>query len=309
MTNPASRPSGPPRSQVFRADPMTREEQECGIGRVLLQQYEALSGVLLTGNRPSPTDPPDWLFEWRGISVGAEMFEVPRFYGLRALQDDLTNRIYAKFELRGVGDRYLGMTISILDGRYRTDDQIKAAWAAAGVKSPLDQTAIELVDLVMGAIRSREDAPPFPGARYIRVDHPVAPALSEICTDLCCIRSAKADIRRSDGVAAPLVVFPGIMLDEREILGTLVDIIQRKVARRITPGTGWSAVRHAVLVAHDLPRGLFYMHPFNAVDMLMDAVKSARLLDAFDEFLFVTCQEGPWQVIRIAGGPPISQMC
>jgi len=107
-----------------------------------------------------------------------------------------------------------------------------------------------------------------------------------------------ADIRRSDGKAAPLVVFPGIALV------TLGDIIRRKVARRRAPGTGWSAVEHAVLVAHDLPRGLLYMRPVNAVELLTAAAESARVLDAFDEFLFVTRQDGTWRVIRIGGSPP-----
>ena len=106
-----------------------------------MQGYEALSGAPLTDDQPSRPDPPDRILRWRGLTVGAELFEVPRFYGLRALQDDLTNRIYAEFELRRIGNRYLGMTISVLDGRYRTEKQIKEAWATGGVRSPLNRAA------------------------------------------------------------------------------------------------------------------------------------------------------------------------
>ncbi len=55
-----------------------------------------------------------------------------------------------------------------------------------------------------------------------------------------------------------------------------------------------------MLVAHDLPRGLFYMRPWKAVELLTRAALSARALDVFDEVLFVARQDGPGKVIRIA---------
>ena len=91
------------------------------------------------------------------------------------------------------------------------------------------------------------------------------------------------------------------------MLAELADATQRKVARRRAAGTGWSGVQHAMLVAHDLPRGLFYMPPWNAIELLTRAVSSAQALDAFDEVLFVTRQDGLWRVIRIAGGPPLEK--
>jgi hypothetical protein len=291
----------------------SKEEQERGIGGLLLDQYEALSGAPLTGNTAPPQDPPDRLFQWSDLVVGVEMFEVPRFYEDRAFHDGkggVVDHIYAEFERRDVGDRYVGMSVRIMDGRYRRAEQIKAE-----LKGRLRQAAIELVDLVMQHVPTREHLPatrpsPTPntpsisGRRSIKADADATSALAVIATDIDCSRTVGETIFRSDGRAAPRVISGGIATSAEEIAGIMAATIRNKMARRLQPHSGWEGVQHAILVAHDLPRGRIYQYGFRYADCLRAAASATGVVPVFDEVLFVTVESGSWTAHRIAGGQP-----
>jgi hypothetical protein len=68
---------GTVRTTTFRVDnPISKEEQERLVGEAFRQAYEQETGTLVEGNTSVVSDPPDRLFTWQDLVIGAELFEL-----------------------------------------------------------------------------------------------------------------------------------------------------------------------------------------------------------------------------------------
>ena len=298
------------RSRLFPLEwqRFSKEEQHAYVGRVLAEGYRELTGTALTSIAGAPTDPPDLLFAWRRLTVGAELFELEQFYPARALLGNLTNLIYQEFERRGLGDRYEGVAISMpVLASLTTERDIKAKWRRAGIRTGTAQAARELVDLVSSEVASRDALPDTDFGLTIRVDPATRPALACVATVVACSRCVIHDVRRTDGRAAPLVIAsPGYTYNDPEMVRSLAQALRRKVAQkaRLTSQTGWKCVDHSILVAHDYPR--WRMNELVGVKWagyLKLAAKEAGVLDSYDELWLVGMGSRllEWEAVQIAG--------
>ena len=189
---------------------------------------------------------------------------VPRFYEDRAFHDGFVDQVYAEFEALQVADRYAGMSIRVMDGRYRRADEIKRDLP----RGRLPRAAKELVDLVLSRVPTREDLPQtrpsptpnmpsIPARRNFTVDPAAAPNLANHRNRHCVL---------TDG--------PGHDLSIRwasRLLGSSLVASQQAVRKS---SRSWLPVLRAAAVP------------------------------AFNEVLFVTVESGSWVTRRIAGGAP-----
>jgi hypothetical protein len=277
------------------------------VGVILSGSYSALTGSELAGNEKSVKDPPDRLFAWQGVTIGAEMFELEAFYDARGLCDHLRNAIYAEFHKRGLTDRYVGTAINLaLTINTTWQREAKALWASNGDvgRTPVIQAASELTDLVLASASSTDDLPNSDAGKIVKVDIDTHPALGTLTHVILLNRCRPNDPRRSDGLAAPLVIAGGINeIDDSQLLRSVMTTMEKKIASRArTEGTSWRGIDHSILVAHDLPREHYYEGFAMQWDAkLVLAAAATRVLRAYDEFWFVSVDELQGRAVRIAG--------
>ncbi|HSG42980.1 MAG TPA: hypothetical protein VLA72_07485 [Anaerolineales bacterium] len=101
------------RSKFFRVDNLkSKAEQEKYVCEEFVQAYLKETGVELVDGGTVLQDPPDRLFYWNELTIGAELFELDKMYDTRALIEALTTEIYSEIERRELTDKYLGIAIS-----------------------------------------------------------------------------------------------------------------------------------------------------------------------------------------------------
>lgn len=277
------------RSTVFKTKAkLSKDEQEERVAAIFAEGYRREKSIALGKGRRVRRDPPDWVFSGSALTVGVEMFELFQFYPSRALMDDLTNAIYSEFEQRRLSERYLGVCVHVLV-QEGTRERLERGWEAKGIQRPVRRTARELVDLVSGAVSSRDAIPEGDMGRRSDVDAVAYPALAVLCKSLIVHRCLEQDARRSDGKAAPLVILSsGDHFADEEMEQRVGQMLSKKMADR----SRWSvSADRSILVAHDLPREQFY----EGFDMewgkwLKRAAIRWNALSVFDEVWFVTFQ-------------------
>ncbi len=279
----------PARSTAFPSGlDLSKPAQEQRIGELFADGYEQTTGIKLEGNIPGG-DPPDRLFSYHGLRIGVELFELGQFYEARALFEDLTNEIYSEFESRGGSERYQGIVINVgILKNIRTAEALRTRWQQEGITRRQKSTfAGQFVDLFAANVPSR-DAIPKRGLP-VRVDPGLYPAVAAITEEIGIDRCPTNTILWTDGRAAPLVTMsPGYLIRDSEI----EESIENEMVEKIQARAEWkSAVKHAVLVAHDIPRNRMYEgSPLRtgAHKWLLSAASRVDLLQTFDELWFVT---------------------
>jgi len=258
---------------------------------------------LLKGNKAVAQDPPDRFFYWDEITIGAELFELDQLYATRALVESLTNEIYAEIERQKLGDRYLGNVVQLVSNlTVSASDDVRSKWQKSGItKRMVKVFAREFVDLLQTN---------FPSPKMLsdhvlscRIDPRDYPALSAFGNFLVVGSTQINDIRRSDGKASPLVILGGAtLIDENELEESIV----RKITDKIDGRTKWKKVDHAVLIAHDLPRGHIYNGFWQPWEKLLKrASRHLNILKAFDEFWLITYRKlSTVEGTRIVGSEP-----
>lgn len=289
----------PLRSTVFRSGrDLSKPEQEQLIGELFAEGYEQTTGIKLEGNIPGG-DPPDRLFSYQGLRIGVELFELGQFYKARALFEDLTDETYSEFESRGVSKRYeeIRIDVGILKD-IKTAEALRTRWQQKGIRRKQKSTfAKEFVNLFVKKVPSRDAIPK--GGLPVRVDPGLYPAVSALTEEIRIDRCPINTTLRTDGKAAPLVIMsPGYLIRDSEI----EESMENEMVEKIQGRAKWkSAVKHSVLVAHDIPRGRIYEgFPLRtgAHKWLLSAALRVDLLQAFDELWFVT----PFEFEVDAGG-------
>jgi hypothetical protein len=279
------------RSTRFKKDrPIAKEEQEETVAQVFREEYARVKGVALDSGTRVKREPPDWLFTGPGLTVSVEMFELYQFYPSRALVEALTNAIYGEFEGRGLSEAYRGTMVAAGELlTVDTDRRLQEAWKAKGIRSPVRQTAIELVDVLAHSLRSRDAVPKGDFGVRVDVDPGAYPALAVFCRSLWVHRVREEDERRSDRRAAPLVMLsPGYDYSDDE----MTQQVQEKISEKMAGRSRWSvAGDRSVLLAHDLPRGEMYEgFAMKWDEWVKGAAIGVNALHVFDEVWLVTCQ-------------------
>ncbi len=268
------------------------------MGEIFAVAYEELTGSPLTGNLECSQQPPDRLFQWRGLSVGAELFELEAFYPGRAFLNDITDRIYDEFQRLESTDRYAGMMVSVVMKpiQLETVGEIKAEWAKRGIRGGHQTTARELVALVNDNVPSSEAIPEH-DMIWFRVNEKDSPALAALGRIVTCTRSRVEDNRRSDRRAAPLVQLSNAFLvDRSRVTAVTAGVITQKVKTR----GSWAPVDRAIIIAHEVPR--YHIDWPLIQDWEQDlraAAESVGTRDAFDELWVVTREFSRTSVVPI----------
>jgi len=302
--------------------PKTKKQQEEHVGRVLAAEYEKVSGAPLEGNTESPNDPPDRLFTWRGVSVGAEMFELEQFYKSRAFFDTLAGQAYDAFRARVTDDRLMGIVVTVhlhkgmtVSEKLTIADEIKEGLRRAGLQ--LTEISEELADLVMNSIPPRSVS--RLSNRLIHVDATRYPALAKIAQVVSC-SSTRPGYPGSEENLPHIVPFGGPTAFDAAEIARMVQRIATKIGDKIQDRERWLPVDHRILVAHDFPRTQMYQSfPEWWEDWVRSAAQQVDVLSAFDELWLVTAwkfrdEPGGGQVgepngaIRILGSDPTSKM-
>jgi len=298
-------PQGSIKTTTFRVkNPISKETQERVVAEAFKQAYQQETGIILEGNDPVRSDPPDRLFSWQGLVIGAELFEVEQLYASRALVELLTNEIYAEFERRGLGNRYLGVSAQLASKPnlgISTAEDVQHKWQQAGItRNQSKQFAMEFVDLFQKSVPVPESIPNhYPGV-VIQIDPQRYPAMSALGDLLTASKSSISDIRRSDGRASPLVTLLGaITYTDEEIKESSA----QKIIAKIKGRSQWQPVDRSILIAHDLPRGRYYQGFWNHWEVWLGQVANRiNVLQAFDEFWLVTCRsDSSLEAQRICG--------
>jgi hypothetical protein len=279
----------PARSTAFRSGRcLSKHEQERLVGELFKEGYEQATGMRLEGNDPGD-DPPDILFSYQNLRIGAEMFELGQFHESGAFFEGLTNRVYSEFGSRGPSKRYEGIRIDLGILRdVKTAGELRTRWRYKGIERKQEPTfAEQFVNLLLENVPSR-DAVPKEG-RVIGVDPGLYPAVSALTNRVIINRCPINTVLRTDGRAAPLVVMgPGHLISNSEIEETIGNKMAAKMERRAK----WkSPIDHSVLVAHDIPRGQMYEGfalRAGAHKWLQSAALRVDVLQTFDELWFVT---------------------
>jgi hypothetical protein len=298
-------PHGTIRTTTFRVnESLSKEKQERIVGDAFKQAYKEETGILLEDSDSVVPDPPDRLFCWQGLKVGAELFELEQLYAARALVELLTNETYAEFECCGMSKRYPGVTFQLVTNlSISTAKDVQDKWQQHGItKNPAKVFASEFLDLVQSSVTSREVITDhYPGMR-IQVDQSKYPALAAFGRLLIASKSPVNDIRRSDGQASPLVILGGaITYSDSEIEDSIAEKMIDKMRRR----SQWKAVNHAILIAHDLPRHHIYQGFGRPWEVWLERVATrVNILQAFDELWLVTCRRIKLEAEKICGREP-----
>lgn len=260
--------------------------QERIVGELLMEAYPRLTGFPLVGNTEGQ-EPPDRLFESNGLSVGVEMFQLEALYPGRSLLDRVTNYAYEAFERAHVGDRYLGIAVSLGGEPIDTStlDKVAATWTQRGVKRGRLQAGTELANLVLERVSSTEAVPHETGLSLL-IDEDRFPALSALGRSAFCRRTPTQNNRRTDGRGAPFVdLFVAFTTDHN----VLTAITTAKLRQKIQKRRYWPRIDRAVLVAHEIPRSHVHWPIMENWEwILARAIRTATVRDAFDEIFLIT---------------------
>jgi len=221
-----------------------------------------------------------------------------RDYGLEAWFTNLTNLVYAEIHRQKLSDRYRGICISVVAKSERTVRRdAEQIWKDRGIKQGPHKLAREVVTLATCQIGGRPELTGLLG-RKLLVTEQGSPALSALSLNVVCSPCQEKDWRRSDGVAAPLVIFSGgwILPEAEELLVHVNKTIRRKIQGRSSPG--WGDIDNAVLLLHDLPREQFYMgwHNEGLRELLVRSIDETQTRDSFDEVFWCSYATGRWTI-------------
>ena len=299
---------------------MTNEQQEEHVGEVLAAEYGRLTGDPLEGNEyvPRESQPPDRLFRWRGVVVGAEVFELEQFHEATAFFDAVAGEAYDAFRARVTDNRLVGLVVQV-HLREGTAPSERMA-IAPRLKKDLRKAGAEvatigenLADLVLASVGDRDLSRDI---RWrTRVDQSRYPALASI-SEWISFATARPDYPGSEEHLPHLVPLgAGLYMDSAEST-VMVDRIMQQIRDKIEDRGRWLAVDHSILVAHDISRtrlgvGLDEYWPY----WVRVAAKEIDVLCAFDELWLVTAwsyrseADGgsvgePNGAVRIAGRSP-----
>jgi len=297
---------------------MTKEQQEEHVGEVLATEYEKISGAALLGNDKSPRDPPDRIFTWRGVKVGAEMFELEQFHESTAFFDALAGEAYDAFRAKVADKRLVGLVVQVHlragmapSERMTIAPKLKKDLRKAGAE--VAAIGENLADLVLASVGDRDLSRDIHWRT--RVDQSSYPALASI-SEWISFGSTRPDYPGSEEHLPHLVPLgAGLYMDGAEST-VMVDRIMQQIQDKIEDRERWLAVDHSILVAHDVSRtrlgiGLDEYWPY----WVRVAAKEIDVLCAFDELWLVTAwryrseADGgsvgePNGAVRIAGRSP-----
>jgi hypothetical protein len=292
---------------IFKHDrPFEKAEQERRVGEAFQVGYERATGIILEGNSEGRPDPPDREFSYRNSRVSAELVELEQRYSERALQEALLNKIYGEFEQQGDYLKYLGLTVQIpMTTDLTWEKNTRAEWQDIK-KDPLGTVAKQFVQIFKDNVSSTESVPDsaiLGAGLRIPIDARVYPALSILGHTLFISRCKPEDPRRSDGLAAPLVIIGGaFMINEAQMEESIQRAINNKIQKKAKYPEKWSAFNHSVLIAHDLPRDSMYQaFMMQWKKWLGNAVRRVNVLEVFDEVWLVTYQNAEPEAYWICG--------
>jgi hypothetical protein len=300
---------------------MTTKEQEEHVGGVLAAEYERVSGALLEGNTESPSDPPDRVFTWRGLLVGAEMFELEQFHGATALFDTLAGEAYDAFRARATDNRLVGLVVQVhLRGGMGPSQMMTIA---RSIKKSLRRARLQLravgndvAELALASVGGRDLSRDIHW--HVPVDPVRYPALANIA-DSVSFSSTRPDYPGSEDNLPHLIpVARGLHLDASDSRA-MVDRIKGQIAEKMDDRHKWLPVNHSILVAHDTSRTRLSPAGLDEhwVHWVRAAAKGIDVLSAFDELWLVTAWKWrrepdggyvgePNGAVRIVGRNPVS---
>jgi hypothetical protein len=277
---------GGPRSKLPPAE--AKREQEALVVAGFVRGLQQLGHTAV--QETTKQDPPDALVHRDRALLGVELVELEAAYEERAFVEQLTNTFYAETERRNFASRFTGTAISICISRaeFGFPEAIREEWNWQGITKGFQAFASELAELVSTRVVNRDTIPVrppecVPGLTFWTTGND---ALSAVTSSITVNRSPEADLRRSDGRAAPvLLVTPTIMYRDHELSPRVRTLLSRKMGDR----SRWTVdVDRAVLVTHDLPR--IHYKSFNP-DWEKELAVACRQLPtagAFDEIWLVS---------------------
>ncbi len=283
-----------------------KDEQERVVGDVLAKAYREVTGAPLLSCPPGASDPPDLLFEWKGVSVGVEVTELHQFQGQRALYEDVANKTQEIIAQSGRSHKYIGTVISLAhlaDSSGRAP--IEAEWRRLSIKRPIDRVCEELASAFLGQIKSADAVPDGPSGKMIHLDashHPASFALfgSRIPVNR---RGLPKD---PTSVPWPMIVsLPGYTFDDQQMQAHVAKRLLDKTSNKRRNPDKWKAVGHAILAVHDLPRDrTIYSVSIPWSEWLRAALPTTQVLSEYDELWLVTYDNLHGRALRIGGNPP-----
>lgn len=264
---------------AFKTRDMTKEEQELYVGDFLSGAYETITGERLGESRRPKSDPPDRLFTWRGLEVGAEMFELEQFYGARAYLYNLVEEAYRQFDAIVADKRFAGVSARL---PLQIGAETEALLKEHQQFHRLEQVAREFVALFMENVRSRDDIPNNAIGRIIRIDEEQFPALASLASEVCCSR-CDFDLEKPTANAPHVMMGGSTKYSDLEMIAG----IESTLIKKIDDLPRWPLLDRKLLVAHDLPRGYMYRGTKDWKTWLEIAAHHTLLTNHFDELWLV----------------------
>lgn len=288
-----------PRSDIlFGPKPLTKDEQESAVAEHFLRLYAPHLEPSAIQHGPCQTStPPDWIFRFSRCTIGVEMTEVDQDYSLRFQKRAFTDCIYAAFHEASFDFDLDGLLISVL----RSEDALAAASGRI-----MNKAARQLVELVKGSITDTvEELRPLLG-RNVQVKASIYPSLAKLASSVSLSLGPSRDPRRSDGIAAPMVIIAGgRLIDEDAGIAWYAKRLREKSRDRLRrdPPTSWSRADHAILLFHDHPRGMMYQGFGDLTERLLREAVTRCPVEAsnFDEILLLTYRRLEFELLQISG--------
>jgi len=281
---------------------MTTKEQEEHVGRVLAAEYEKASGAPLEGNTEYSHDPPDRLFTWRGVSVGAEMFELEQFHESTAFFDAVAGEVYDAFRERVTDNRLVGLVVQVdlREGLAPSEKMTIVPRAKKGLREVgVEVAAIgeNLADLVLASVGGRDLSRDIHWS--VRVDPSRYPALAKIADRIFC-GSTRPDYPGSEENLPHLVPLSGVLHLNTSESSVMVKRITQQIAEKMEDRERWLPVDHSILVAHDISGTRLQQGGLDEYweYWIRAAARETDVLSAFDELWLVTT----WRYRREADG-------
>jgi len=281
-----------------------KADQERIVGNILADAYCKVTGSPLLSVSCNAPDPPDLFFEWKGIAVGVEVFELHQFHGQRSLYEEIAAKAQSLISSHANAEDYTGWVVSLgrlLDPKGR--DAIVQIWKSRGVKRSIDKAADELASILLKHFPPGSISQSTRG-RVIQLNSSSQPALHALVQNVVVERCGVPEEPQS--VLWPrIVASPGYTYDSVEMEMRVIEKVAEKADSRRRNQGSWRHVVHSILVAHDLPRDRLlrtFSIPWSSY--LESAVSRTKVMSEYDELWLVSFNNLQGSGIRISGGPP-----